>query len=49
MRVNLFAVCVTLIAVAGIAGCGGYSSSKSPTAPDSTSDSTARPPSYNYK
>jgi len=50
MQVNLHVAWVTLIVLAGIAGCGGYSApSNPPTAGDSTSDSTPRPPSYGYR
>jgi hypothetical protein len=46
MQVNLRVACVTLIALAGIAGCGSsYSSPSSnpPAGQDSTSDTMPRP------
>jgi hypothetical protein len=49
MKVNLHAALATLIALAGIVGCGSYSSPSPPTAADSTSDSTPKPPAYLYR
>ena len=51
MQVNLHVAWVTLIVLAGIAGCGSYSSPSNnpPAGSDSTSDSMPRPPSYSYR
>jgi hypothetical protein len=49
MRMNLRAACITIIALAGLSGCGYSAPNKSPTAPDSgtgTDSMTANQPTY---
>jgi hypothetical protein len=53
MRISLRAACFTIVALAGLAGCGSYSAPNNPpTAPDSGtgSDSMApNQPTYNQR
>jgi hypothetical protein len=45
MRMNLRAACITIVALAGLAGCGSYSApNNSPTAPDSGGGTDSMPP-----
>jgi hypothetical protein len=45
MRMNLRAACITIVTLAGLAGCGSYSAPNNPpTAPDSSGGSDSMPP-----
>jgi hypothetical protein len=50
MRTHLGVACATIALLAGMLGCGDYSSpddsENAPTAPDSAGDSTPPPPDY---
>jgi hypothetical protein len=44
MRMNLRAACITIVALAGLAGCGYSAPNNSPTAPDSGTGSDSMAP-----
>jgi hypothetical protein len=52
MRMNLCTGCITIVALAGLAGCGSYSApNNSPMAPDSSGRDSMAPsqPTYNQQ